>query len=189
MGMLMLAACGRDALKPDRTHTTTSTETETGTGTKTSTGTGTKTSRITPRGNCAKLTCLDDFADLMTSCPLSGTCVTQQLGMSVNICYSNGVKMSAVISSTDSLLMSLTVKNGSKTCYTGQVDETSYVLKNTSGKQVATLDLTGYTMDEFPITCPDDTTGTLDSSCGAEVTSAISATGMNGECTDGTCKF
>ena len=99
------------------------------------------------------------WADLMRDCQPAGGCVEQSAGANDNLCFSNGVKVLAVVDGP-AQTMTTTVKSGAQTCY--QLDwnlaggsvpgaASTGVIKNGSGATVATIsdDVSGYSV----ITC------------------------------------
>jgi len=179
IGMLMLSACvDGGGLKFGAA------------GTSTSTGT---VATITPQGNCAKLTCLDDLMELTSDCVPGGSCTMAMSATSIGICYKNGIKMSVAIASMASMSGAATVKNGSRVCYLVEgnlMGASNFAFKDPSGKAIATMGAGNATANSIPITCADGSTGTLDSTCGSEfaalaATASVSSGVAN--CTQGTC--
>lgn len=180
IGVLVLSACGGGGgLKLGAT------------GTSKSTGTGVT---ITPQGNCANLTCLDELLELTSNCVPSGSCTMAMSTTGIGICYTNGVKMSVVIASMASMSGTATMKNGSRVCYLveGKLmgDSTSYVIEDPAGKTVATMGAGNATAASVPITCADGSTGTLDSTCGSEFTTLAATASLGSSaanCPQGPC--
>jgi hypothetical protein len=149
-------------------------------------------------GACANLTCLNPLVDLLSGCPASGTCTQQTtvVGTSaaVNMCYSNGVKMSEAMDASMTS-MTMTVKNGSSVCYTMAISNMTsttamtIAVKNPSGTTVATIATDSSGNDV--VTCPGGTPTVIDSTCGSDASSTSSAVpgATTGACTTGTCTF
>jgi hypothetical protein len=146
-------------------------------------------------GTTCKQSCLVTLAKLVANCQPSGTCTEQAIGTSAaNVCYSNGVKMSATMttSSADTTSMSVSVKKNSTPCYALAISqnasqEMTMVFKNASGTVVATLQAGG-TADPT-VTCPGGVASAIDVTCNAEYTAADTAFGNGTDCTQGACAY
>ncbi len=146
------------------------------------------------------IACLATLANLVNACPASGTCTQQLVGTtSENVCYSNGVKMTAAVTSTSSgaMSMSVSVKKNTTPCYSlamsvTATEDVTMTFKSTSGATVATFAVTS--AGDTIITCPGKTPTTLDSTiqatCATELSSANTASGSGtSDCTDGICSY
>jgi hypothetical protein len=135
--------------------------------------------------SCNYPSCL---ANLVTTCVPSGTCVEQTGGaaFATNDCYSNGVKM---ISSTDAntLITSITFKNGSTTCYSVDVTEswpTTMTFKNVSGGTIATMTV-DTTTNAATVRCAGGQTVALNANC--DSASYGGGSSSSPSCTPGLC--
>ncbi len=131
------------------------------------------------------------FANLITSCAPSGSCVTQVDANTslTNTCYANGVKE---IESLDlsTLSFSISFKKGSSVCWSMAGDASSastgaYALKDGSGNTVATISADA--QNNTVITCTGQSPVTLSAAC--DTSSATNPAGgtSTGSCTQGTC--
>jgi hypothetical protein len=163
-------------------------------------GGGTGGTTVTGPGSGCAIACLATLANLVDACPTTGTCTQQAVSTSVvNVCYSNGVKMSATLTSSSSsaLAMSANVKNGSTACYAMSLSESAtgdmtIVFKTTAGATVATMGVAS--AGTMTVTCPGGQAtaidATLQATCASALSSANSAGGgTTSSCTDGTCTY
>ena len=143
------------------------------------------TSSSTGGDSCNYPSC---FAKLITTCVPAGTCVQQSGGttFATNTCYSNGVKMISSID-TNSLITSVTFKNGGTTCYAVDVTEslpTTMTFKNVSGNTIAIMTVDA-TTNVATVTCPGGQAVSLDATCAGTGYGGGSSTSTT--CTPGLC--
>jgi hypothetical protein len=146
-------------------------------------------------GTACKQSCLLTLARLVSSCQPSGACTEQLIGTTAaNVCYGNGVKMSATItsSSSDTMSMLVSVKKNNTPCYSVTMNQDAtevmtMTFKNTSGATVATLKAGGTA--DTTVTCPGGSPSAIDPACNEEYAAADTAYGSGTDCTQGSCSY
>ena len=124
------------------------------------------------------------YSDLITACAPSGTCVSQDIGTSTNICYSDGGKLIVALD-MNTLSMSMVFKKNGVVCCSMVSDSTSPAgvmnIKDGAGNTVGTI--RDSSSGDAVVTCTGQAPVTLNQACNSM--GGTSASSSN--CTSGTC--